>query len=79
MIIIKSKHQSNFENDYIFDLILAFSKDYKVVTPEEFLNLDKVTQVNSKILIIYSPGDKKIFSEIDNFIKNISIFTTTSS
>ncbi len=72
MIVVKSKHQSNFENDYIFDLILSFSKDYKVVTTEEFLNLDKDTQVRSKILIVYSPGDKKIFSEVDNFIKNIS-------
>ena len=43
MIVVKSKHQSNFENDYIFDLILSFSKDYKVVTTEEFLNLDKET------------------------------------
>ena len=28
--------------------------------------------MRSKILIVYSPGDKKIFSEVDNFIKNIS-------
>ena len=71
MIIVKSKYQSDFENDYIAELILSFNKNLKIVTPDEFFELDKITQNKSKVLIVYSPGDEKVFLEIDNFIEKI--------
>lgn len=71
MIIVKSKYQSDFENDYIAELILSFNKNLKIVTPDEFFELDKTTQNKSKVLIVYSPGDEKVFLEIDNFIEKI--------
>ena len=67
MIVIKSKYQSDFENDYIAELILSFNKKLKIVSPDEFFELDKITQNKSKVLIVYSPGNEKVFLEIDNF------------
>ena len=71
MIIIKSKYQSNFEDNYIEELILSFNKKLKIATPDEFFELDKLTQNKSKVLIVYSPGDEKVFLEIDNFVIEI--------
>ena len=71
MIVVKSKYQSDFENDYIAELILSFNKKLKIVSPDEFFELDKITQNKSKVLIVYSPGNEKVYLEIDNFIKKM--------
>ena len=51
MIIVKSKYQSDFENDYIAELILSFNKNLKIVTPDEFFELDKTTQNKSSSFV----------------------------
>ena len=71
MIIIKSKYQSNFENNYITELILSFNKNWIVFSSSNFNKLLKL------IWLTFLKNEKElVFNVID---PNISFLRFISS
>lgn len=70
MIIISSKNQGKFEEEYLKKLIIPDGKNF-FVTPEEFNNIDKTTLEESEILIYYSVGNEIIENEIFAFLRKL--------
>ena len=73
MIVVKSKTQSEFDQEYIEKLILSKQKNIVAVNPEEFELLSNSVKTDNNILVIYS-NDVDISTEIKNFTIWIDIF-----
>ena len=75
-IIVRSEHQSDFESHYINELIIPKIKKINVNT-EEFFDLEKKLIKDSKIIVIYSPGNQKVKKDIDDFIIKFDSYTVS--
>lgn len=70
MIVVKSKTQSKFDQEYIEKLILSKQKNIVTVNPEEFELLSNSEKTDNNILVIYS-NDVDISTEIKNFTNKL--------
>ena len=70
MIVVKSKTQSKFDQEYIEKLILSKQKNIVAVNPEEFELLSNSEKTDNNILVIYS-NDVDISTEIKNFTNKL--------
>tara|TARA_Y100000816_G_scaffold290687_1_gene279998 strand:- start:4690 stop:5712 length:1023 start_codon:yes stop_codon:yes gene_type:complete len=72
MIIIKSKKQSKFEDDYLKSFIFGDNENI-YTSPKDFFLLDEKTISSNRIIIYYSIGNPSLEKEINEFINELKM------
>ena len=70
MIIIRSKKQSKFEQNFIENFLIDKVDKNIFVDPKQYFKLGLESIKNKELLIIYQPGNEDIYIEVNDFLKN---------
>ena len=72
MIIIRSKKQSKFEQNFIENFLIDKVDKNIFVDPKQYFKLGLESIKNKELLIIYQPGNEDIYIEVNDFLKKLN-------